>query len=304
MQLTNLSAPLHIDFDLTGRCQLNCHYCSAMPLVNPDADTNKTIQLLNELKHLEVFSLLISGGEPTLHRNFLSVMEVAASSIPSVTFNTNGIRLSKINFCKELENIASNVLVAISLDSVDHKINDIYRGKGGRQAITAIENSIESGLTVCVSSVLTDISIPHVTQIIKRFWPFVKQFRFFPIVPRSESDLLNISRDYNEHINKVIHDLSILALDYPGIHIFTPLGDVASKFWQPNESKCLCSHTRLYINSKFEVFPCFYSATPKNLIGSLHDHSLIEIWKSKASREIINPCKQQHSLIPSRYIDG
>jgi MoaA/NifB/PqqE/SkfB family radical SAM enzyme len=300
-----LSAPVHVDFEITGRCQLRCDYCSAMPLGSPDADSATTLDFLRELQELGVFSLLISGGEPTLHRDFLQILQRAAACVPSVTVNSNGLRLADRKFCEAVKDAAPNALLAISVDAIDPAINDVHRGAGGAKALAAIDNCVDLGMKVCVSSVLTEASLPQSAELVVKLWPRVRQFRFFPQVPRSPTDLAGRSADYQQKVSAFFEELGQLAADRPGIHLLTPFGNVADDADSRREAACVCLLTRVYVDSHFNVFPCFYAAAQANLLGSLRRQSLRTVWQSGAARDLRsqkNPCQSSRHVIPLRYI--
>ncbi len=299
-----LSAPLHIDFEITRRCQLRCDYCSAMPLGGPDTPLVRTLELLEEFKKLGVYSLLITGGEPTVHHHFLRILENAAKSVSSITINTNGLRLRDWDYCVTLNRLAPNALFAISLDSIEYSINDGHRGRGGAQAVQAIRNCAALGMNVCVSSVLTQESLPKADKIIDFFWPAVKQFRFFPQVARNHFDLFKTPEGYHAEITNFFKRVSGLASVYPGIHLLTPIGDIGIEPRTKTQATCLCGSTRVYINNNLDVFPCFYSAANHNKLGSLSKDTLSDVWHGENAhrlQEQYNLCEMDKRSIPVRY---
>jgi MoaA/NifB/PqqE/SkfB family radical SAM enzyme len=187
--MQNLSAPLHVDFEITGHCQLRCSYCSAMPLGGPHAPTKRILEIIEELAQSGVFSLLLSGGEPTLHPDFLNIMASVNGAIPKVAVNTNGIRFANNRFTEDFKITCPSSFVSVSLDSPDIVVNDRWRGAGGTKAIKAIKNCTGSGINVGISAVLTQDSMKSGMKLIDEFAPSVKHFRFFPRVARNSDDL-------------------------------------------------------------------------------------------------------------------
>ncbi|RQT46702.1 radical SAM protein [Burkholderia cepacia] len=284
-----LSAPLHIDFEITGRCQLDCSYCSAAPLGQPDVPTDRAIALLAEMHRIGVFSLLMSGGEPTLHRDFVKIAAAASRSVRALVVNTNGIRFSREKLCAEFADAAPNALVAISLDSADSAASNSSRGTGAELAMKAIANCSALGLPVCISAVLTEKTFSNAAELVDRFAPKVNLFRFFPRVPRDENDLLLNNSAYIKSLNDFYACLRTLAINNPAVEVLTPSGNARN--WEAEGEKktateCVCSTTRLYIDRKLDVYPCYYSAHPDNLIGSCEYRSLEELWKTEKARSI------------------
>lgn len=308
-----LSAPLHVDFAITGRCQLRCSYCSAMPLGDPDVPTRRALGVLEELQELGVFSLLLSGGEPTIHHDFHCIVAAACKAVPSVLINTNGLQLAKPGAARKFRDAAPNAVIAISLDSADLDANDHNRGQGGAQALRAIESCHFEGITVCISAVLTERTLGSAATLIQRFFPEIKRFKFFPRVPRNVVDAQRNSGYYAQEVERFYQSLPELLIRFPGVELLTPRGVVGTfenctKETGKNSTQCVCTTTRLFINSSFDVYPCYYSANKENLIGSCADVSIREIWESESlhalrlraqKSDLCGPNSLQ--AIPARY---
>jgi MoaA/NifB/PqqE/SkfB family radical SAM enzyme len=309
--IDRLSAPLDVEIGLTGRCQLRCSYCSAMPFDGSNAPTERILKIVQELQSLGVFSLLISGGEPTIHPDFFQIMEASANSVPSLTINTNGLRLAKKSFAATLSRVAPNALVAVSLDSPDIRINNLGRGAGGAQAIQAIDNCVELGLAVCVSAVLTETNLDTTAALIDRFAPAVRKYRFFPQIPTNADALINIQDVAFNNETKLFDLLKKIHQRYQYLEIFTPYGKNPTLLATPQgrASECICSQTKLYINSRLEAFPCFYSAGLETKLGDCLTHTIAQIWNSARAQHVLSKSLLQRlcqvefgtPAIPARY---
>jgi len=282
------SAPLDVELDITAKCQLDCAYCSAAPLLGAEIPTEKAIALLHELKRLKVFTLLLSGGEPTLHPGFLQICELACKCVPSVSVNTNGIRLANKSFAEKVCRAAPRAMFSISLDSLNSSVNTAQRGKAAGQAIAAINNCVALGQSVNISCVLTERNIAHAHEIIEAFYPRVRKFSFFPRVPRCDQELLSDVNGFREAMSAFTDRIEGLRGRYQTLEIMLPTRKLAaSNRGQLFETVagCCCAYTRLYINVILDVYPCYYSAGPDTLLGSIANSTLQELWlNDKAGR--------------------
>jgi MoaA/NifB/PqqE/SkfB family radical SAM enzyme len=296
--MNELSAPLHVDLSLTGRCQLRCDYCSAAPLSSLDIQFHDAYALISELGDLGVFSLLLTGGEPTIHKNFLELAAHASRLIPNVTINTNGLKLAQSSFLAAIVDKCPKALFAISLDAVDPTLNDLSRGHGGIEATEAIEKSSRAGLRVCLSSVLTEATLDHAHLLVERFFPAVKTFRFFPKMSRAQSELNSMPSSYFVEVHAFYRRLRLVAARYPGVKLLTPLGDLANTGSRPpaldSESNCICVHTRVFVDSDLHVYPCFYSANRQNCMGSYPEATFAEIWAGSKAKSLRNSAESSH----------
>ena len=292
----NISAPLHVELALTSSCQLSCTYCSAMPFNGKFAPKESTIKLLNDLCDYRVFSLLLSGGEPTLHPFFLDFLKCVSGKISEITVNTNGIKLSHMAYAKEFHQVSPNTNVAVSLDSADITINDIRRGTGGKQAIRAIENLCALDHPVCISTVLTADNLECAEELIDRFFPKVKIFRFFPMVPRNNSELEDNDKAYQKSVEHFFEKINERTIAFPELKAILPyksssINEQGSLFKELEY--CCCAFTKLFIDSELNAYPCYYSANVDTTVGNFNVDSFKDVWQSSKAIELRELSKTQ-----------
>ncbi len=121
----------HPIVEITDCCDLACPICIAdnrsrgfMPV-----DSFKKIvdNLVDSEGHLE--NITLSGGEPTLHPDFWTlVKEAQRPEVSRVSLVTNGLKISKdLSFCKQL--VDNNVYVILQWDGVDKGTHIKLRGR-------------------------------------------------------------------------------------------------------------------------------------------------------------------------------
>lgn len=134
--------------------------------------------------------LMFSGGEPTIHKQLLEMVDLAqASPTRSVNINTNGIRLaSDKRFVKELgdRNVPGNrVNIYLQFDGLDAETHLAIRNRDLRKIKQqALDNCAEVGLTVTlVAAIEKDLNEHEIGPII-RFGlghPAVRSIAFQPV---------------------------------------------------------------------------------------------------------------------------
>ena len=149
-----------ISWNTTKRCNLYCKHCSRES--GPDADTSgelTTVEgktLIESIKAAGFRLLILSGGEPLLRQDIFELVYTAkkAGLIPAM--GTNGTLLTK----EVAKALADNGLggIAISVDSLDSKYHDAFRGQLGAydKAQAGIENALAAGLRVQINLTLTE----------------------------------------------------------------------------------------------------------------------------------------------------
>jgi MoaA/NifB/PqqE/SkfB family radical SAM enzyme len=120
-------------FELITSCNLNCShciYCISNKFYSSNFLSRENVyNLIDKISKKEIYKLVLTGGEPTLHPNFIDISKYAISKIPKVSLCTSGVILNK-----DLENKMVNLnfsTYTISIDSHINKIHDKFRGKKG-----------------------------------------------------------------------------------------------------------------------------------------------------------------------------
>ena len=87
---------------ISYKCNCNCFFCASDETNVIEKDTEFS---LDEAKKFLLSSpsrknLTISGGEPTIHKDFLEIVKFAKQHFESISLMTNGIRFSDMDYLK------------------------------------------------------------------------------------------------------------------------------------------------------------------------------------------------------------
>ncbi len=161
-------------WNLTGICNLKCLHCyaSSISQYQPnELDTTQALQVLEDLKKADCFSVILSGGEPLYRQDLFVLAERAKELGLFVTLSTNGTMIGK----KEADQIKSVGLdyVGISLDGMD-QIHDEFRGIEGSfdRAVSGLLRCRDLGINVGVRFTLTkknSIDLPKIFDFIEKY---------------------------------------------------------------------------------------------------------------------------------------
>ncbi len=115
--------PLHLDIEITSRCNLRCTYCDKLPVLPRSKIGDMDIQLfkriIDEGARHNLWGVKLSyRGEPLLHPQIFEMIAYAKEKgVLDIYFNTNGTLLSR-PVAKEL--IASGLdRISVSVDGID-----------------------------------------------------------------------------------------------------------------------------------------------------------------------------------------
>ncbi len=134
--------------------------------------------------------VMFSGGEPTIHRDILAMIDLAqASPVRSVNLNTNGIRLgSDKRFVSELgrrNRPGNRVNVYLQFDGLEVGTHRTIRGRDLREVKQrALDNCAEAGLTVTlVAAIEKDVNEHEIGAVVRHglAHPAVRSVAFQPV---------------------------------------------------------------------------------------------------------------------------
>lgn len=146
-------------FVITERCNLACSHCirDSSPWRDEAAEATMIQDAIGQIASAYPNSLvLLSGGEPTIHRSFREILDFALHSGLDINLNTNGV--TGFFMDRHLRTIAhrDRLSVQVSLDG-DEATHDRIRGVGSfRRALRTLHRLREHGITCCVSTTVID----------------------------------------------------------------------------------------------------------------------------------------------------
>ena len=140
-------------FYLTEGCNLACRHCWLSPKLDPAGDRYPTLPVelfetaILEAKPLGLNSVKLTGGEPLLHPQFTTLLEIIRREELDLTIETNGTLCTPV-IAKEIAK-SSNKSVSVSIDGVDASTHEWVRGIGGsfELARQAVNNLVAVGIS-------------------------------------------------------------------------------------------------------------------------------------------------------------
>ncbi len=180
---------------VTELCNLRCRYCMPEDGVCKKAheemlSEDEMILAVRAAAALGIRKLRITGGEPLVKKNILSICRRAAAveGIEELCITTNGILLPAMAVPLKEAGVRR---VNISLDTLDaEKFRYITRLGNLEQALTGIRSALDTGFEkVKLNAVLiggfNDDEIPALAELTRR-WPV--DLRFIELMPMLDDD--------------------------------------------------------------------------------------------------------------------
>jgi len=240
-------------------------------------------------KNLNVFELVLSGGEPFIHPKIYEILQRIEheDSYPQIKFLTNGLAIYK-KYLNILENINCNF--QISLDGANPEIHEILRPRNTfYQTLEAIRKIVSLDKKVVLGSVLHKKNMRNVEKLIDLAIDLgVKGINFVNLIPmgiRDEDfvDLRPSKEDKYIFLKKIGENntpdgLNIsIDLDFD----YYTMYHLSSKYidMQYNPWLCEAATKKCVIDTNGDVYPCELFIPLKTLsAGNLKDNDLGDLW--------------------------
>jgi hypothetical protein len=150
--------------EITNHCNLECPICIVQNRHNYDMTKEEFGSILDGLvaKEGQIETINLSGGEPTMHPQFLELLDMAKAKkeIARVSISTNGLRCATdYAFCEQLAK--KKVYVSLQLDTLSNPALRVLRGGGDQRAARekALSNLERAGVrTTIVSTVAKGVN--------------------------------------------------------------------------------------------------------------------------------------------------
>ena len=148
----------YLRLSVTEACNFRCQYCLPDGYEGPTSDQFMTLNeidtLLKAFAKLGTSKVRLTGGEPTLRRDFLDILQLTSNTpgIERVAMTTHGARMEK--FAHQWKEAGLHQ-VNVSIDSLDPRQFAAITGQDKLKAVLrGLDAAIDAGLDVKVNSVL------------------------------------------------------------------------------------------------------------------------------------------------------
>jgi len=259
---------IQLILELSYTCNLNCKHCyndkksGFMPF-------SQIKQIIDSAFELGFYAICLTGGECTLHENFLEIAEYIRKKGFNLFIYTNGQKLYDDNdfFQKFIELYPSSV--KISLYSMNEKIHDKITGVEGshRKTLAVIKKLKENNIAVFINFFMLHENYGEMAAVQKfaneQGIIFNADSRFTNNINRKNSNVQICPEEYRQLFN--IPDNYFNA----DLEIYNEIND---KFL--SQRVCNAGSDRLSISPSLDVYPC---SGVSYKLGNIQDYSLAEI---------------------------
>lgn len=160
--------PQHIVIELTYNCSLFCEHCYADAGYGSFMCEDFLNKLIEEIVDLQVTTVQLTGGEPTLHPSFERIVKELTNNGIIVTITSNGYFDSKIDK-SFLPIVGTSGYIQISIDGLQDSHNKI-RGKNDayEKTLSTVKRLVKMGLDVKVTTCLINQNFSEIEKLISK----------------------------------------------------------------------------------------------------------------------------------------
>ena len=172
----HLSAPCLAQINLTSRCNMRCSVCFADAgapgdVFEPDHDEIvRQLRTLRDLRPTPCTAIQFTGGEPTIHPEFLRIVAAARRmGFSHIQIATNGLRLADADFAARCAEAGVHTIY-LQFDGVGDRAHRRTRNFPGlwEKKLAVIANCRRYGMKIClVPTILKGVNDDRVAEIFR-----------------------------------------------------------------------------------------------------------------------------------------
>lgn len=266
--------------EINNYCNSYCSYCYNSCRNNKYIDLNDFNKLINRLKNIGIQTIILSGGEPTIHPKFINLLKILISKNMNFGMSTNGIAIND-----EILKIFSenNAFIQVSLDTTDKNVYKEIRGVDKLNiVINNISKIINYNINLDVGIVLTNQSLNTLEKTIKDLYIMgVQTIHAEEIkdVGFAKKNFLNLYIDDYYEVLKKLYELEKEL--YPNISIGM-IEDILYRIINKKLTHTCCNcmeGNMIQIDLKGEMYHCKNQGT-QSYMGNIYS----ENWKDSINK--------------------
>ena len=268
-----LGVPLAVHVDLTWRCNERCEHCYLEHDDKGEMSYDELSGLFGQLADAGVFFLTLSGGEPTIRRDFWDLVARARALQFNVKLKTNAVLIRDAE-AKRLRALGVEQ-IQISVYSHRPEVHDHVTKLPGslQRTIRGIRALRAAGLKVAMSNVMMRSNLDDRSGVAELARELGATYSADPTV----TPMINGDRS--------VLDLRIPGSELRGLFQDKELVGDPESFCAPpppvgdderNALPCSAGHSSCYVSPYGDVYPCIQFPLPS---GNVRRQNFLDIWR-------------------------
>jgi len=279
------AVPELIGVEITSRCDLACRHCFNNSGTGPVQELSivDLAYLFDQVQEMGIETIRISGGEPTLHPEFPTVVTEAHRRGLRISINTHGLYSPRAK--AQIAGLPIELFI-ISLDGL-RDVNDSIRGEGVfDRVIDTVTWLLGLDRSVTLGVHLTRSAIDDVAGLIALASKLGAGIKFAPVRPLGRAqEYLGEETLSPADFYRAVRTITRLRAHFPAIKISTDFDILrpVDHLHPPAPSRASCPAGRSMLNVNYDgyVYPCAFLVTPQRdfAAGHLRENPLLNLWR-------------------------
>ncbi|AZR73745.1 hypothetical protein BBF96_10320 [Anoxybacter fermentans] len=321
--ITCVGPPAEVELLVTRRCNLKCPHCCAKALEDDlkELTTDQWLSIVEQLADLGCLTIALTGGEPTLRPDLLTIVDRIINLGMPCSIASNGANITE-EFAEQLSNYGKEISVHISVDGPRDK-HDHFRGVPGAfdTAIGAIRILSKAGVPVKANFMVTTESINWFMEtaeiVVEAGASGITVGQLAPVGRSPESAIISYPlwtkfvREVTDKMKQGKIQFNVRGMWHGGWQTYLPLLDRIEdayhpRLWgkmpeiTPECGTCIAGVHTAAIDSEGWLYPCdLMSSFPELRCGNVIEHGVADVWQRsllltylrQIKTDDISPCK-------------
>lgn len=267
--------------EVADRCNEACLHCYQVQGQKGEMSTDELKHVMDELRDLGVIFLTLSGGEPTLRKDFVELVEYARELRFAVKIYSNGLRIDE-PLAQKLGALAVQE-VQLSLYSPKAATHDAITRVPGSfdRTVAAVKHLRAAGVAVVLKSPLMSVNETDVAEFASWVRSLGADYSMDPnLSPREDGALspLSLATDKQAHFNLQQHPA-----------FAPPSGETAPPAL--DAPPCRACQANVHVEANGEVRPCTQWTLPT---GDCRKEGVAEAWKNNPTAQAVRSLTWRH----------
>lgn len=282
--------------ELTYRCNLDCYFCyNDVDLKGTPMTTKEYFHFFEDLRDMQVMNLVLSGGEPLAHPDFMRLGKKARELGFVVRLKSNGHSLNREKTLRIRSEIAP-FIIEVSLHGARAETHDRQTRVAGSydRLLTNLRGMLDLGIRTKLNCTLTAWNENELEEMFELADTLGVRLQVTPdVTPRDNGDWDVLSVSASPEGLQRLFRLQVARSKAAGKQTREVSFQADEDLPVPSGKHCGAGSSGIAVDPYGNVYPCVQWRRP---VGNIHQKSIKEIWARSSGlveiRDLTTEAKQ------------